>query len=1021
MTYDIAFFEAFQEEADEIRRHLPVGINAFYTEKTIQDEASSPVADLPWHELRLTGDLHTDESLRRIYATDASAYQEMPVAVAIPKTEADLVALIRFAGQHGIGLIPRTAGTSLAGQVVGSGIIVDVSKHFTQILEINKPEGWVRCQPGVIRNELNSALKSHSLLFGPETSTQNRAMIGGMLGNNSCGSNSVKYGSVRDHVLEVTALLADGSKAVFGPLDAAGFAAKCDGPDTLERQLYRDIRDILATPTARAEITAGFPHPEIPRRNTGYAIDLLMDAYPLDPSSGQPFHFGKLIAGSEGTLCLVTEVKLHCDPLPAPVDGLQCAHFHSIADALKATLIAVHYDTFGIELIDKFILDCTKRSLEHRHNRFFIEGDPGAVLVTEIRGHSKEEVLAITAKLETELRAAGLGYAFPVLFGGDTVKIWDLRKAGLGLLSNMPGDAKPVPVIEDTAVRVADLPAYIAEFNRRLKERFGLQCVHYGHAGSGEIHLRPIIDIKTVEGNRLFREVAECIADLVKEFRGSLSGEHGDGRLRGEFLEQMIGPANFARVRAVKRSWDPQGIFNPNKIVDTPSMNTSLRFNPGHVPPSAPDTVFDWSSTRGMLGAAEMCNGSGDCRKTQLAGGTMCPSYMATRNESETTRARANLLRHALTTVPGDARKSVFDNADVKEILDLCLSCKGCKMECPSTVDMAKLKAEFMQHYYDANGVPLRSRMIAGFATSARIASLAPWAWNAVFGTPTLRRLANRLVGFHPDRTIPLMPSQTFTRWFKQHAPHAKAGSVGKVCLFNDEFTQYNDVAIGIQAVELLEALGYAVILPDHGESGRTWLSKGLVRRAKQKINHNLRLLAGQVSEDCPLVGVEPSGILTFRDEALDLADPDLKEAALTIAQNSFQVEDFLAREAAAGRITADSFTDKPQHIKLHGHCFQKAIIGPQGSIKALSIPSNYSVELIPSGCCGMAGSFGYETEHYTVSRQIGELVLFPAVRATPQTTLIAAPGTSCRHQIHDGTGREALHPVAILHAALMP
>ncbi|NDV61808.1 FAD-binding protein [Puniceicoccales bacterium CK1056] len=967
---------------------------------------------------RLKGAFHTGELMRRLYATDASAYQEVPLAVSIPECEEDLVELVNFARTNRIGLIPRTAGTSLAGQVVGSGIVVDVSRHFTKILEINRKESWVRCQPGVIRNELNMALEPHRLLFGPETSTQNRAMMGGMLGNNSCGSNSIKYGSMRDHLLEVTALLADGSKVVFGPLSKKAFEAKCNGPESLETQIYRDIRGMLGDPENREEIRKEFPDPAIPRRNTGYALDLLMDTDCFDPESDKPFNFGKLIAGSEGTLCLVTEMKLRCLPMPEPVDGLLCAQFESVEQALLATQISVKYDCFAVELIDRYILDCTARSIEHRENRFFIEGDPGAVLVTEIRGQSEEAVKAITNEITEEMRQAGLGYAYPVLFGDDTVKIWNLRKAGLGLLSNMPGDAKPVPVVEDTAVRVSDLPAYIGEFNRRLKERFGLDCVHYAHAGSGEIHLRPIIDLKTEEGNRMFREVAQTIAELVKEYRGSLSGEHGDGRLRGEFLKQMIGEKNYALVEQVKQSWDPQGVFNPRKIVGTPPMNSSLRYAPGQET-KEPKTLFDWSSTNGMLGAAEMCNGSGDCRKTHLSGGTMCPSYMATRNEKDTTRARANMLRHALTEGPRDAQTSVFDNPDVKEVLDLCLSCKGCKKECPSTVDMAKLKAEFMQHYYDAHRVPLRARMVATFPWSQKLASYAPWAWNALFGAAPIRRLLNKLVGFHPDRTIPLLPKSTFSFWFDKHVPHANAGKVGSVWFFNDEFTNFTDVHVGIKAVTLLERLGYAVEIPEHKYSGRTWLSKGLVRDAKMLINENLRLLGEKVTAEKPMVGVEPSGILTFVDEALDLAKTEYKEAARRMAPHCYMVEAFIAREAKAGRISPDAFTDEHHKVKLHGHCFQKALTGPKGSLEALRLPRNFTVELIPSGCCGMAGSFGYEKEHYALSQAVGELVLFPTVRRSAADTIIAAPGTSCRHQIHDGTGRTALHPIEVLHDAL--
>ncbi|MFV1995058.1 MAG: FAD-binding and (Fe-S)-binding domain-containing protein, partial [Verrucomicrobiales bacterium] len=677
--------------------------------------------------------------------------------------------------------------------------------------------------------------------------------------------------------------------------------------------------------------------------------------------------------------------------------------------------IAVGYDCYACELIDRYILDCTERSLEHRENRFFIEGSPGAVLVTEIRGESEVEVRAVTDRIEGEMRAAGYGYAFPVLFGDDVDRIWNLRKAGLGLMSNTPGDEKPVAVVEDTAVDVAELPDYIAEFDKQLKERFGLECVHYAHAGSGEIHLRPILNLKTTEGQRQFREVAQAIVTLVKRYRGSLSGEHGDGRLRGEFLAQMIGGKNYALVERVKRAWDPDNIFNPGKIIGTPPMDESLRYQPGGSTREI-DTVFDWSSTRGVLRAAEMCNGSGDCRKTHLAGGTMCPSYMATRDEKDTTRARANMLRLVLS---GSSKENPFDDEDLKEVLDLCLSCKGCKKECPSTVDMAKLKAEFQQHYDDAHGSPLRSRLVANFAATQRLASLAPWAWNLVFGRPTLRRILNRLSGFHPERTIPLLPKTTLERWFRAHKPHANAGKAGRLWLFNDEFTNYNDVGAGVAAVELLERLGYQVDIPPHRESARTWLSKGFLRKAKAIVNDNLRILGPIITQERPLVGIEPSAILTFRDEALDLAEADTVEAARRIAPHCLMFEEFIAREANAGRVTADAFTDEARKVHLHGHCFQKALAGTAASVTALGLPENYQVAVIPSGCCGMAGSFGYEREHYDLSMKIAELVLLPALREAAEDDLVAAPGTSCRHQIHDGVGRRALHPAEILRAAL--
>ena len=526
----------------------------------------------------LEGEFYADDTMRILYATDASAYREMPLAVAIPKSTDDIKKLIAFARAEKTSLIPRTAGTSLAGQVVGNGIVVDVSKYFTKILELNTDEKWVRVQPGVIRDELNMFLKPHGLMFGPETSTANRAMMGGMVGNNSCGSNSVVYRSTREHLLEVKALLSDGSEAEFKALNIDEFHAKCEG-DSLESNIYKNIRSLLSNYENQQEIKKEFPKKSIERRNTGYAVDVLLNSAPFIAGE-KDFNFCKLIAGSEGTLAFLTEIKLNVVPLPPKETGLLCVHFNTIDESLRANLIALKYQPTASELIDHFILECTKDNIEQRKNRFFVQGDPGAILVVEFKKNTREEITAIAAQVEAEMRAANLGYYFPLLFGDDTKKIWNLRKAGLGLLSNLPGDDKAVPVIEDTAVDVNDLPAYIAEFNIILK-KYGLYSVHYAHAGSGEIHLRPIINLKTKEGNELFRTIAEEIATLVKKYNGSLSGEHGDGRLRGEFIKQMIGEKNYQLLKEIKHSWDPENIFNPNKIVDTASMNTYVALHTG--------------------------------------------------------------------------------------------------------------------------------------------------------------------------------------------------------------------------------------------------------------------------------------------------------------------------------------------------------------------------------------------------------------------------------------------------------
>jgi len=957
----------------------------------------------------LDGAFFTDQTMRTLYATDASAYREMPLAVAMPKTVTDLQRLIRFAKTFKTSLIPRTAGTSLAGQVVGSGIVVDVSKHFGQILELNPTERWVRVQPGVVRDELNMFLKPHGLFFGPETSTANRAMMGGMVGNNSCGSNSIIYGSTRDHLLEVRALLSDGNEVVFKAMDQAELAAKCRGElvaSPLEQQIYQSVTQLLADPDNQAEIRREFPKASIRRRNTGYALDELLEQ--------QPFNFCQLLAGSEGTLVFITEIKLNLVDLPPKHQALVCVHCHTIDESLRANLVALQYFPSASELMDHYVLECTKTNPEQRQNRFFVEGDPGAILVVELSRHTAEALDHDAQALINTLKINQLGYHYPIVQGEDSKKVWTLRKAGLGLLSNIPGDAKPVAVIEDTAVDVQDLPAYIREFNEILKTH-GLYSVHYAHAGSGELHLRPMIDLKTHEGNRLFKVIADEIATLVKKYQGSLSGEHGDGRLRGEYIRQMVGEKNYAMLKQVKQAFDPDHIFNPGKIVDTPPMNTSLRYVPGQDTPQFA-TVLDFSANGGILRAAEQCNGSGDCRKTQLSGGTMCPSYMATRNERDTTRARANILREYLTN---SRKKNRFDHDEIKEVMDLCLSCKGCKSECPSNVDVGKMKAEFLQQYYEANGVPFRTQLIGNFTSLMALGSIAPWAYNFLATNALTAPLVKGVAGFATKRSMPLLHPLTLRAWWNKTKQPQNAPAQKKVYLFADEFTNYNDVEIGKTAIRLLEKLGYSVEIPRHLESGRTFLSKGLLRRAKSIAMRNVDLLKNLVTDDTPLIGIEPSAILSFRDEYLDLVPAYQKADAQQIAKNSFMIDEFIARERDAGRIDGALFTTEKRLVKLHGHCHQKALASVTPTKKMLTLPPNYEVQLIPSGCCGMAGSFGYEDEHYELSMQVGELVLFPAVRSAAPEVIIAAPGTSCRHQIKDGTGRRALHPVEVLWGAV--
>ncbi len=949
------------------------------------------------------------EAQKLVYATDASVYQEKPLAVAVPKTTAAIAQLIAFANEHQLTLIPRAAGTSLAGQVVGNGLIVDISKYFNQILEINATEQYVRVQPGVIRDDLNLALKPFGLMFGPETSTANRAMIGGMIGNNSCGLHSIVWGDTRGNLLEVRGFLSNGQEVTFSSLSFAEVTEKAQ-LNSLEGVIYKGISEMVNNPRNVEAIEKGYPKKSLTRRNTGYALDFLI------PEDGkETFNMCELIAGSEGTLMFVTEAKLKLLPLPPKKDALVCAHFSSLAEALLANIIILKHQPMASELVDKYIMDFTKGHPVYQHNRFFIEGEPEALLMVEFFAETQQELDFKTSALIADLKLAGLGYAYPVVYGAQTKLAWDVRKAGLGLIRNLPGDTQPVNLIEDCAVAPEDLPAYIEEL-QQLLDKHQLKASYYAHAGAGELHVEPMINLKTTEGKELFRTVLKETAALVKKHNGSLSGEHGDGRLRGEFIADVLGAEVYQLLKEVKQLFDPLGVFNAHKIVDTPPMNEFLRYEADKLVKPI-QTIFDFSKNESILRLAEKCSGSGDCRRTHVAGGTMCPSYMATRQEKDTTRARANILRQFLTNSQGD---NPFNHKEIKEVMDLCLSCKACKSECPSSVDVAKMKAEFLQHYYDANGVPFRTKVIANFTKSQALGALVPAVYNGLIANNFTSKLIKKVIGFASNRSLPKVGKTTLRSWKKQHdRKNQSIARAKKVYLFCDEFTNYNDVEIGITSIKLLEKLGYEVVIPQHEESGRTYLSKGLLRDAKTLANKNVSLLADLVNIDEPLLGIEPSALLTFRDEYPELVDAHLVQKAKHLAQNAFLIEEFLWKEFEAGYISTDQFTAKPQFIKLHGHCYQKSLNALAPTEKILSMPTNYEVEMIPSGCCGMAGSFGYEKEHYEVSMQVGELVLLPAVRNAATDTIIAAAGTSCRHQIKDGTERLAKHPVEILWEAL--
>lgn len=962
---------------------------------------------------QLEGTLQWDSLSKTLYATDASVYRELPLAVAFPKTEKDIQKLIQFATEYGTSLIPRTAGTSLAGQCVGNGIVVDVSIHFNQILEVNQEERWVRVQPGVVRDELNRQLKPLGLFFSPITSTANRAMIGGMVGNNSSGTTSIVYGVTRDKVISLNTILSDGKKVVFRELSQEEFQRKCAQKD-LEGNLYRQVKEELSNPETRKEIHAQFPKKSIHRRNTGYAVDELLKASPFE--GDEKFNFCKLLAGSEGTLAFTTEVKLLLDPLPDPMEIVVAAHFESIHQSMKSAQVAMKHEVTAVELMDDIILNCTKESIEYSKNRYFVEGDPKAILMIEFRGKTLQEAMDKGNALVEDLKKAGYGYAYPIIEPEKVASAWALRAAGLGLLGNISGDPKAVACIEDTAVAIEDLADYIDELDGILAG-FNQNPVHYAHAGAGEIHMRPILDLKKAEDVEQFYQISLASAQLVKKYQGSLSGEHGDGRVRAAFIPLMVGEKNYELFRRIKYTWDPKNIFNPGKIVDAAPMNKFLRYEVGmHTP--EPETVFDFSSVGGILRLAEKCNGSGDCRKPPAAGGTMCPSYMATRQERDTVRGRANTLREFLTL---DKKENAFDHPEIKESLDLCLSCKGCTSECPSNVDMASMKAEFLYQYQKTHGVPLRSKAFAYINDLNRLGAVVPGITNFFLNNSFTGGVLKRVLQVAPERNLPEISSISLRAWYKKNYAILPAPSkmIKSVYFFVDEFTNYNDTQIGIKAISLLKKLGYEVKVVDHEESGRSALSKGLLLKAKRHAEANVRIFETLIDGNTPLIGLEPSAILSFRDEYPRMVGPSLLPGAKKLKHHVQLIDEFLGKEIAAGNIKPDSFTTRAERIKLHGHCHQKALSSLSWTQKMLSLPTNYLVETIPSGCCGMAGSFGYEAEHYEISQQIGELVLFPAVRKADIDTLIAAPGTSCRHQIADGTSKKAYHPVEILWMAL--
>ena len=936
----------------------------------------------------------TDALHRIAYATDASIYREMPMGVAYPKTADDIKALLLKARVRKTHLIPRAAGTSIAGQVVGSGIVVDISRYMNRILEINAAQRWVRVEPGVVRDELNMALKPHGLFFSPETSTSNRCCIGGMVGNNSCGTHSLVYGSTRHHVIGLKGLLSDGtdfecntSNFTFDPQSRVGQQVS-----TLLNTWHndKDIRQLLAD---------NFPDKSLRRRSCGYALDECLE--------GDSINLPALLTGSEGTLAFITEITLSLDPLPKP-SALLIQKLGDMDEAWPANLALLKQHPTAIELIDGEILKLALGNPEARRNMEALKLDtnhlPAALLVAEFNAD----------ELPTD------SYQY-VTTSEQIASVWNLRKAGLGVLTGTDSDAKPIGVIEDTAVAPERLDAYMRDFRSMMAE-LGLSCVYYGHISTGELHLRPVLDIKLEHHRKLFREVAARTALLVKKHRGSLSGEHGDGRLRGEFIPLMYGKEVYDLFCQLKDAFDPDKLLNMGKIVHTPPMDQFLRYEVNQPYTIAASASRDAAET--LMRRIERCNGSGDCRKSNLIGGTMCPAFKVSGDELMTTRARANVLREVLT------RGSLPQSKEVQQVLSSCLACKACKSECPSNVDMTRLRSQVLQLYYDQTHVPFRVMMVSFMAQIERIGSWVPRIYNWFATTNWTAKILKNMVHFAAERHIPTLSRYTMRQLIAKEVNHqssipsdrALSGQriinhqSKKVYLFADEFTNYMEAELGLTFAQLLTKLGYQVIVPKHTESGRASISKGWMKLAAKYATKNVKLLAPIISEQAPLVGIEPSCILSFRDEYPDLMPTaELKQQAQQLAPNCLLYDEFLIREIEAGRIDPQVFRHLTNDIWLHGHCHQKALVGVDKTAQLLRYATSGTVHVIPSGCCGMAGSFGYDKDHYATSISIGEMTLFPAVRNAQQDDIIAAPGTSCREHILHGTNIKAVHPIQVL------
>jgi len=935
----------------------------------------------------IQGDVLTDKYSLGLYATDASVYQIRPQVVVLPKNAEDVKVALREARKHKLTILPRGGGTSLAGQTTGNSLVLDFSKYMNQILEVNEEERWVRVQPGVVRDVLNEHLKSYRLHFAPDPATSSRANVGGMVGNNSSGTKSILYGKTVDHVLEVQTLLADGTELHLKELSPEEYQRKTEKGNR-EGEIYQRFQEIVKS--NQEEIEKRFP--KVMRRVGGYNLDEFIQ--------NEHWNLSKLVCGSEGTLATTLELKLNLEPLPT-FKSVCVVHFATVLEAIQAVEPMLQYTPAAVEILDSTVVELSRSNLTTQRSCHFIEGHPAAILIVEFYGDDAQEVLERPQRMIEELKQLGMGYAYPLFpEGKDYDDVWLIRKKGLGLMLGIKGNKKPLPFIEDAGIPTPVLPEYI---DRVLKicKKHQTEVAMYAHASVGVIHVRPILDLRLKEDIERFQKIADETFELVQHYGGSWSGEHGDGLVRSAYNEKFFGPKLYQAFREVKQLFDPENRMNPGKIVDAQPITENLRYGASYNDKSFP-TEYQYREDQSFENAVHMCTGVGECRK--ILGGTMCPSFKATRDEEHSTRGRANALRLAMS---GQLNGEGITSHRLREVLDLCLSCKACKSECPSNVDMAKLKSEVSQQYYDKHGASLRDKMIRRSSDVARqFSGSTAGLVNKIQQSQWFRAGLEKVAGFDRRRVLPEFASETFSQWFAKNDNPPKPDAP-QVALFADTYLNYHEPQIGIAAYQLLSACGYEVLLAEAGCCQRPKISHGFLREAKQAGLKTTQNLDSYLKKKIPVVVCEPSCASALNDDLPDLIEDE--SLAKRLQSGVQMIDQFLFRERAAGRLNVDFSATAPE-LLIHGHCHQKALYGTQAMKSLLETTPDQRVSEIDSGCCGMAGSFGYEQEHYELSEKIGSSVLFPAVKNADEATQIIACGFSCRHQIEHFTDRKAKH-----------